>query len=294
MATLNSALLKEIEGIDFYKQFFLAGIYEDGRETDSERPYLVRVGLDENAAGSSYVQYQGCTLSCTVIPKAGYYDPLQCVRFKFEKSNVVDKREFEFCCAVLQDFSRKHVLVDPRSLTFDGEYQYQLVVNININTCDGFLLGAVLLGVQTALANIKLPTASVDSTNVEDLEEKFKQGAVVKEKSRFIFDSDKLFQVRLRNRLSYTGLLLFKDEEDDEPIFLTDPTTDCVARVNTRFDIIVAENGKIFLWQSGVSPDITKELRKAAYDKALENAKKVFEVMNTVQEHGRTQSEDME
>lgn len=94
MVSLSSALLKEVEGIEFFKDFFEVGIYEDGRDIGEERPYLIRVGLDQNAAGSSYVQYQGCTLSCTINAKAGYFDPKQCIRFKFDKSNVVETVSF--------------------------------------------------------------------------------------------------------------------------------------------------------------------------------------------------------
>ncbi|CAD5230832.1 unnamed protein product [Bursaphelenchus xylophilus] len=294
MTTLNSALLKEIEGLDFYKEFFVAGIYEDGRETDAERPYLVRVGLDQNAAGSSYVQHNGCTLSCTVIPKAGYYDPLQCIRFRFEKSNAVPKKEFDFCRAILTEFARKHIFVDPKSLTFDAEYQIQLILTITINTCDGFLLGPVFLAVQAAINNTKIPKTSVDSTDIEDLEAKFKQGAVVKERSRFVFDTENLIQVQLRNRLVYTGLSMFKDQDDDEPILLVDPPSHCIDLIEPRFDVILSETGNIFLWQAGITSDLTKDLRKSVYEKAMENTKKVLGILETVQKEGRVQSEDME
>lgn len=94
MSTGSVEILKEVQGIDFYKFFFDEGIYEDGRELNEDRPYLIKVGLDKNAAGSSFVQWQGSVVSCRVTAKAGYYDPKQCVRFKFERTNCIPKASF--------------------------------------------------------------------------------------------------------------------------------------------------------------------------------------------------------
>lgn len=38
----NVEILKEVQGIDFYKLFFAEDIYEDGRELTEERPYLIK------------------------------------------------------------------------------------------------------------------------------------------------------------------------------------------------------------------------------------------------------------
>lgn len=91
MASASVEILKEIEGLDFYKPFFDEGIYEDGRELTDERPYLIKVGLEKDAAGSSFVQYQGSVVSCRINAKAGYYDPKQCIRFKIERANCIPK-----------------------------------------------------------------------------------------------------------------------------------------------------------------------------------------------------------
>lgn len=146
MSSGNIEILKEVQGLDFYRLFFDEGIYEDGRELTEERPYLIKVGLDKSAIGSSFVQYQGSVLSCKVTAKAGFYDPKQCIRFKFERANCIPKanlqifintkplfqREFDFVRAVLNDFSRRHVFVNPSTLVFDTEYQIQLFVTLTV------------------------------------------------------------------------------------------------------------------------------------------------------------------
>lgn len=87
----SAGILKEVEGFNFFKPFFDEGIYEDGRELNEQRPYVVRTGINRNAHGSSYVQYQGATVSCAVTAKAGFVDPLRCIRFKIERATSVSK-----------------------------------------------------------------------------------------------------------------------------------------------------------------------------------------------------------
>jgi hypothetical protein len=113
MTSENIELLKEIQGIDFFKPFFELAIYEDGREITCERPYVIKTGLEKSAAGSSFVQYQGSVVSCRVVAKAGFYDPKQCLRFHFKRDNQVSKVRIELALFNALYFSESSILFAP-------------------------------------------------------------------------------------------------------------------------------------------------------------------------------------
>lgn len=87
---------------------------------------------------------------------------------------------------------------------------------VQINTCDGLFLGAALLAITTALQNTRIPATSVESTDLTDLEDKFKKGVMVKKKSQFVFDMDTLRPLVLRDRLVYAGFLVLEGEPGEE------------------------------------------------------------------------------
>ncbi|KAI6190635.1 hypothetical protein M3Y97_00140100 [Aphelenchoides bicaudatus] len=265
----NTEILKEVQGLDFYKVFFDQKIYEDGRELSEDRPCVIKAGLDRNAAGSSFVQYQGCVVSCKVTAKAGYYDPKQCVRFRFERANCIPKREFDFVRAVLDDFSRKHVFVDPQSLVFDTEYQVQLFVTLTINTCDGFLLGAVLAAINAALSNTQLPTMSADlDENDDEMDDDATYKRLMRRKSKFRADTEKMLKLQVASQPHYSGFLVYNAETDD-PTFLYDPPDQIIQLIRRRIDIVLGSEDQIFFWQCATFQNgLTKEFRQKIVDMA--------------------------
>ncbi|KAI6202266.1 hypothetical protein M3Y96_00930000 [Aphelenchoides besseyi] len=169
----SAAILKEIEGLDFYKQFFDEEIYEDGRGLDEDRAYVIKTGLDSAAVGSAYVQYQGSTVSCKVIAKAGYTNKSQCLKFKLERSNCVPK----------------------------------------INTCDGFLLGAVLMAVNSALLNTRLVELT---SSVEETDDPVNRIRFIRRKNPFRANFDKMNSLKIETFLFYTGILVINRDEGEE------------------------------------------------------------------------------
>lgn len=123
---------------------------------------------------------------------------------------------------------------------FESEYQIQLVINLmvgfffhlivsafQINTCDGFLLGAVLTAINAALTNTRYPTLSVQLTDSDDEQETVRSGTtgrksqveslisrqLMERKSKFRHDMDDMKTIQVEDELCYCGFLVYNVEE---------------------------------------------------------------------------------
>jgi exosome complex RNA-binding protein Rrp42 (RNase PH superfamily) len=293
MSEGNVEILKEVQGLEYYKPFFDKEIYEDGRKVSEERPYLIKVGLNKHAAGSSFVQCQGSVVSCHVNAKAGYYDPKQCVRFKLERANCIPKREFDFVRAVLNDFSRQHVFVNPNSLVFDTEYQIQLVVTLTLSTCDGFLLGAVLTAINSALTNTQVPTMSADLLDDDDeMEDDASCKRLMRRRSKFRADTSKMVKVTVECEPHYSGFLIH-DAESQNPMFLCDPNEQLINLIRRRVDIVIGKGEMIYFWQNATFENLTKEFRQKCINLAKDRRNQMAGVLEQVRQEGSADSESM-
>ncbi|KAI6229536.1 hypothetical protein M3Y95_00541200 [Aphelenchoides besseyi] len=284
----SAAILKEIEGLDFYKQFFDEEIYEDGRGLDEDRAYVIKTGLDSEAVGSAYVQYQGSTVSCKVIAKAGYTNKSQCLKFKLERSNCVPKREFDFVRGVLQELTDQNAFVEPLSMVFDVEYQVQLKITLTINTCDGFLLGAVLMAANSALLNTRLVELT---SSVEETDDPVTRIRFIRRKNPFRANFDKMNSLNIETLLFYTGILVIDSDEGEEPLLLCDPPEDLVKRVRKRVDLILDSDGTIRFWQNSGFDGIDAQFRRKVYELAKNRQETATEMLNKVRVDGHADSE---
>ncbi|VIO92733.1 Uncharacterized protein BM_BM11093 [Brugia malayi] len=160
---MTADLLKLCDPTAYYNQFLSEAIYPDGRSINSFRPILLRMGVNERSAGSSFARQGGATVTCNIeallapVSDASIIVPVIQAAPNIPKNLVEDAMVMVNQLVVQNAFCTKDALK-----TAGGRLTWLLNLHIMILNVDGAICDALCTCIAGALVDLRLPDAFTD------------------------------------------------------------------------------------------------------------------------------------
>jgi len=237
----------------------------DGRSSDDYRDISIEVGVIDKAEGSARVKIGNTQIMIGVKPQLGEpFADTPNVGVLMTNSELLpmasptfepgppDERSVELARVTDRCLREAPILDLEKLCIIEGEKVWMIFVDLHVINYDGNLIDAAVLGSVAALANTKIPNATVEDDKIV-LDKENPVALPVKEKP----------------------LMCTFAKIDDELII--DPSLEEENVMDARISIGMKEDGTICAMQKGGEMPLTKEEIMSAVNKTTEKTKELRE-----------------
>uniref|UniRef100_A0AC34Q1I9 Uncharacterized protein n=1 Tax=Panagrolaimus sp. JU765 TaxID=591449 RepID=A0AC34Q1I9_9BILA len=188
----------------------------------------------------------------------------------------IPKNSFSFVKTTLNSFVKSNVFFDRDQLKTDEEaFRYQLRFTITIFTAEGFIMNAILTGLNALLLQIKIPKVEYQWLQTLERDEQ------TIDPKRIKINENDCSKLKLKEIPVYSVFGLYTLRGQDKPLLLSDPTFDMVPFCASIIEMICISKGQILLSNVTGNHTISPELFEEAAMKALEHHDEVVKSLNS-------------
>uniref|UniRef100_A0AC34Q1C1 Uncharacterized protein n=1 Tax=Panagrolaimus sp. JU765 TaxID=591449 RepID=A0AC34Q1C1_9BILA len=272
----RAAILKKCDPIEYFDGFLATENFPDGRPIDKFSEIKIYPGTSWKKQRTVVSEHGNVVVSITgrLILQRDNDSPSMV--FKFESPDKKAENSFSFVKTTLNSFVKSNVFFDRDQLKTDEEaFRYQLRFTITIFTAEGFIMNAILTGLNALLLQIKIPKVEYQWLQTLERDEQ------TIDPKRIKINENDCSKLKLKEIPVYSVFGLYTLRGQDKPLLLSDPTFDMVPFCASIIEMICISKGQILLSNVTGNHTISPELFEEAAMKALEHHDEVVKSLNS-------------
>ncbi|KAE9550389.1 hypothetical protein FO519_006407 [Halicephalobus sp. NKZ332] len=267
----SAAVLKKSDPVAFFDSFLLAESFPDGRSLDQFREIRIYPGTNWKRQRTVIVERGDVVVSVTGRLILQRNNDSETMLFKVEASDKKGQAAVESVKTTLDFLTKKDVFFNRTELQTEEEaFRYQLRFTITIFSAEGFMMDAVLIGLNAVLLQIRIP--KVEYKWLQTLERDEQQIDV----TRVTVKDNEVRKLNLKETPVFSSFALYIPRGKTEPLLIVDPPTDLIPLCSSTIEMVHISNNKILLSKIQGKLTINPEL----FGNVAQRSQKHYEEVN--------------
>uniref|UniRef100_A0A914YGZ5 Uncharacterized protein n=1 Tax=Panagrolaimus superbus TaxID=310955 RepID=A0A914YGZ5_9BILA len=239
----STAIFKKSDPVGFYDQYLLEGTLPDGRHIKNYRPININPGTNWKQQRSVLVEHGQVIISITGKLVLQRDNDSQVLKFRFKSEDRKKSDTLNTVAETLKYLAKMNIFFDKEQFKAEDEaFRWQLKTTVTVFNADGFIMDAVLIGLNALFAQIEIPEVRYNWLKTLERNE---QTIDIKR----IQISDKTRKLKIDETPVYSAFALYQSKNNPdafkEPLLVVDPPSELIELCSSIIEFIEVSNGKI-------------------------------------------------
>uniref|UniRef100_A0A7E5A1N2 RNase_PH domain-containing protein n=1 Tax=Panagrellus redivivus TaxID=6233 RepID=A0A7E5A1N2_PANRE len=247
----SGAVLKKCDPVAYYDEFLVNRVFPDGRDVEQYRPISISPGVNWKHHRSVIVEHGDIVISLTGKLSLHRDNDEPNLKFRFRnddrsKVNSNEQNRLESITDSLHYLAKENVFFERSEFdTEEPAFRWNLKVTITFFSSEGFILDAVLIGLNALFAQIRIPFVRYDwLKNLEKEEQTIDTARIIVSEKEF-----RRLVIKETPTFSAFGLYVSKHGAEGltEPLLVADPPSDLAALCASTLEFVHLSGDRIIL-----------------------------------------------